>query len=261
MRRMVRTSLSVKYEGSTLGYMWAVLEPLLMTVVYWAVFGVIGRLGRVQPFPPYILSGLIAWQWMTSSFTGSMKSLRGNSKLISKVGDMPREIYPLTLVLTKGVEVLITFSVLVPIAFIFGLRPGRNMVVLPLALLLQLMLLMGLSLGLSAGNTLLRDLERVTRPVIRAWFYLSPVLYPMVVLDEQVGPTVSLLYRLNPMTGILTIHRGAWTGWTRAQEGGGLVDQWDSWVTVGYSAIGCTLILVIGYLLFSRLEPKVLKEL
>ncbi len=259
MRRMIRTRLSVKYEGSTLGYMWSVLEPLMMTAVYWAVFGAIGRLGRVQPHAPYILSGLISWGWLTATFSGSMRSLRGNSRLISKVGDMPREIYPLTGVLTKGVEQLITFSVLIPIAFGFGLRPSAKMAYLPLAVVLQLMLLIGLSLGLSAANTLLRDLERVTRPIIRAWFYLSPILYPMVLVDERVGPTMQFLYRLNPMTGILTLHRGAWTGWMARD--GRVVDQFDSWVTVGYAAVGCTLILIVGYLLFSRLEPKVLKEL
>lgn len=266
MRRMVRTSLSVKYEGSTLGYTWSVLEPLLMTAVYWLVFGVIGRLGRVQPFPPYILSGIVAWQWMTGSFTGSMRSLRGNSRLISKVGDMPREIYPLTLVATKGVEFLVTLSVIFPVAFAFGLRPSGRMGLLPLAIVMQIILLAGLSLGLSAANTLLRDLERVTRPVIRAWFYLSPILYPLILVDERVGSSVQLLYRLNPMTGILTLYRAAWTGWTtRITVDGEQItvpaDQFDAWSTVGYSAAGCVLILIVGYLIFSRLETKVLKEI
>jgi len=264
LQRMIRTDLSVKYEGSTLGYFWSVLEPLLMTGVYWLVFGLIGRLGRVQPFPPYILSGILAWQWMSASFTGSMRTLRGNSKLISKIGDLPREIYPMQLVLTKGIEFLITISVLVPVAFAFGLRPSLYMFYLPLAIVLQLMLLTGLSLGLSAANTLLRDLERVSRPVLRAWFYLSPVLYPLILVDERASSLAQTLYRLNPMTGILTLHRSAWSGWTMRPRGGGAVatvSQFDSWLTVGYSAIGCALILVIGYLLFTRLEPRVLKEI
>lgn len=264
LKRLIRTKLSLKYEASTLGYLWTILEPIMLTFVYAVVFGIVGRLGRVKPFPAHILSGVLAWQWLSGSFNASMSALRGNSKLISKV-DLPREIYPLALVLTKGFEYLLTLPVIVAVALLWGLRPDPMMAAFPLAVLLQLMLVTGLALGLSAANTLFRDLERVTRPVLRTWFYASPILYPLLLVDERVSNgLVQLIYRLNPITGILTLYRAAWDGWYRVETGSTVrvpVDQFDGWLTVGYSAIGCTLVLLIGYLLFTRLEGRVLKEI
>ena len=261
LRRLVRTNLSRKYEASTLGYLWTLLEPLMMTAVYFVVFGIIlGRVRQVGPFAPFILSGVLSWQWSTSTFTGSMKALRGNSKMISKVGDLPREVYPLTLVFTRGADMLFSLIVMVPVALAFGLRPSVHMLLLPIAILMQAMLCVGMALGFSAGSTLVRDIERTTRPLIRAWFYLSPVLYPATLVFERGGPAIDLLYRLNPMTGILMLHRAAWSGWTNVNTGA-LAPQFESWLTVGVSAIGCFLVLAIGYMIFARLEPKVLKEI
>lgn len=259
LKRMIRTSLSLRYEATTLGYAWTLLEPLAMTFVYVVVFGFVGRFGRVQPFAPFILSGVLAWQWFSGSFNSSMRALRGNSKLIGKV-DLPREIYPIEVVLRKGIEFVISLVVLVAFALAYGLRPSPMIAAFPLAMLLQLMLTMGFALGLAACATLVRDIEKVARPLLRTWFYMSPILYPMIMLDDQVGPTFEFIYRLNPMTGILTLYRAAWTGWVR-NDTKEAISQFDSWATVGYSAIGCLLVLFIGYRLFTRLEPRVLKEL
>jgi ABC-2 type transport system permease protein len=255
--RLIRSDLSAKYEGSTLGYMWSVLEPILLTAVYFFVFSVVGlRTGRADPFDLFLLSGILPWQWVTGTVQGSLRSLRNNRGLITKVV-LPREIFPLSVVSSKGVEFLLSLFVLAALAGIRTHAPSTFLFAFPLAILMQLTLLTGVGLILSAANTLLRDIERVINPLIRALFYLSGILYPISLVSDKITQATGdpnhvlwLLYRLNPVIGILQLYRAVW-----------FPDEFQGWATVGYSAVGCVILLVIGWRMFRRLEGEILKEL
>lgn len=250
--RLIRADFSLKYEGSTLGYLWSILEPMLLTAVYFVIFTVIGlRTARVDPFALFLLSGILPWQWVTGTVSKSLRALRGNAKLIGKVA-LPREIFPLEVVCVQGLEFLLSWIVIIGLAAYYRFVPSLFLAALPLALLLQLTLLLGISLILSAANTLLRDIERVIKPLMRMAFYLSGILYPIHIVMQEVGSdsVLWLIWRLNPMIGILELHRAIW-----------YPENFHGWTTVSFSAIGSVLLLVVGWVMFRRLEPQVLKEL
>jgi len=257
LQRLVRSDLAVKYEGSTLGYLWSILEPLLLTGAYFVVFRVVGlRTARVEPFELFLLSGILPWQWVTGSVNGSLRALRGNRGLITKV-DLPREIFPLSVVAAKSVEFLLSLIVLIAAASIRLQAPSWYALAFPLAFLMQLSLLVGLAFFLSAANTLLRDIERVIKPLLRIVFYLSGILYPILLIHDKITERFSdpehflwLLYRFNPVIGILELYRAVW-----------FPQNFQGWTTVGFSAVGCLLFVLLGWRTFYRLEGQILKEL
>lgn len=253
LMRLVGGDLKVKYEGSTLGYLWSVLEPLLLTAVYFFVFQVIGGFGKkakIEDYPLFLIAGILSWQWVTTTVSGSTKALRGNAKLITKVF-IPRELFPLSVVVAKTVEFMLSMIVLALFSLLFMHPPSLFLLAFPLAVLMQLMFLTGIAMFLSAANTLLRDVERIIKPLLRVLFYVSPVLYPAeLVMQADIPRVMKHIYRANPVTGMMELYHAVW-----------FPDRFGGWLTVGASFVGSTLILVVGWLVFTRLERAVLKEL
>lgn len=253
LARLVGGDLKVKYEGSTLGYLWSILEPLLLTLVYFFVFEKIGGFGRrlqVDDFALFLISGILPWQWVTSTVNGSVKALRGNARLITKVY-IPREIFPLSVVGAKSIEFALSLLVLPVFALMYRHGPSMFLAAMPLAILMELVLLTGLAMILSAANTLLRDVERVIRPMLRVFFYVSAILYPLqAVFASPIPYWVKVLLRLNPVVGIMELYHAVW-----------YPESFLGWTNVAISALGCVVIFILGWTLFTKLERSILKEL
>jgi ABC-2 type transport system permease protein len=248
---LVQRDLRVRYSRSLLGYVWTVLDPLLMATVYFVVFTFIFKAGaRVadRPYFLYLLSGLLAWQWFTASVNDTTKSLIQEAKLVRST-NLPREIWVIRCVVAKGVEYVLSLPVLVGFV-LYYVVVGRvdldwELVFFPLGMVLQFILLVGLGLILAPITVLATDVQRVVRIVLRFMFYLSPVLYG----THSVPESLRVVLAFNPLNGILSLYRG------------GLFARQVSWVEVGISAgISVTLFLV-GFWLFARLERSVLKEI
>jgi len=248
LAELVRRDLRVRYENTWLGYFWAVFEPLLMTTVYFVVFSIVGRFG-IENYALYLILGLLPWMWFTASLTAGTKSLTSRSGLISKVY-VPREIAPLSIVAAKTVEYIAS----IPVALLFILATGRApswyLLMVPVAWLLQILFMTGITLTLSAANMLARDIERVLRVVMRAMFYGTPILYSLNKALEELPPAIAWLYWINPMTGILELHHAAF-----------YPELFAGWAIVSVSAVLSLAFFVIGWYVFSKLEPLVLKEL
>ena len=248
---LVRRDLRVRYSRSLLGYVWTVLDPLLMASVYFVVFTFIFKAGaRVadKPYFLYLLSGLLAWQWFTGGVNDTAKSLIQEAKLVRST-NLPREIWVIRCVLAKGVEFVLSLPVLIGFVFYY-LVVGRvaldwELVFFPLAMLLQFVLLVGLGLLLAPLTVLATDVQRVVRIALRFLFYLSPVLYGTHAVPELLRAILAF----NPLNGILSLYRG------------GLFARGVSWVDVGISAGVTLVLLVLGFWTFSRLERTVLKEI
>ncbi len=180
---LVQRDLRVRYSRSLLGYVWTVLDPLLMASVYFVVFTFIFKAGgRVadKPYFLYLLSGLLAWQWFTGGVNDTAKSLIQEARLVRST-NLPREIWVIRCVVAKGVEFVLSLPVLVGFVLYYLVR-GRveldwELVFFPLGMLLQFVLLVGLGLLLAPITVLATDMQRVVRIVLRFMFYLSPVLY------------------------------------------------------------------------------------
>lgn len=247
---LVRRDLRVRYSQSTLGYLWTILDPLLMASVYFVVFTFVFKAGRVAdtPYFLYLLSGLLGWQWFTQSVTDTSKSLNQEARLVRST-NLPREVWVIRCVVAKGVEYILSLPVLVGFVLYYLVR-GQvqldwELLLFPLGLLLQFVLLVGLGLVLAPVTVLATDMQRVVRIVLRFLFYLTPVLYGIHAVPEPLRAVLVL----NPLNGILSLYRG------------GLFERSVNWLDVGVSAAVSVVLLVVGVWLFARLERAVLKEI
>ncbi|HYN94394.1 MAG TPA: ABC transporter permease [Pilimelia sp.] len=252
LRLLVQRDLTVKYQQSVLGYFWSLIEPLVMGLVYWFIFGVLYGGRAVPPGPSYamfILSGIFAWMWASTAMSEATGALTGQARLITTM-KVPREVFPIGRVLARFAEYLAGLPILALAAVLLDADFTWYLLTIPLAVLLQGALLVGLSLLLSSWNVLLRDVERFVRLAQRVLFYAAPIIYPLaLVQDSDLPHWVKVAYEVNPLTGVFQLHHAAW-----------YPSELD-WSLTAVSAVGCLAVLLVGWSVFRRLEPAVLKEL
>jgi ABC-2 type transport system permease protein len=251
LRLLVVRDLKVRYSRSALGYVWTVLDPLLMSCVYWLVFGVIfgGARGRDAPVPyiVFLVSGVLAWQWFSGAVNDMARALIQDAKLVRST-NLPREIWVIKIVLAKGVEFLLAVPVIAVFMVVTGRGPQLDALWnWPVAIGLQTVLLTGIGLALAPAAALVTDLQRVVRIVLRMMMYLSPVLYTVQQMPDKYH--LRELIAFNPMTGILDLYRR------------GIFETEAPWHTVLASVGVCFGVLFLGMWIFRRLEPAVLKEI
>lgn len=240
--------LRVRYATSALGYLWTVLDPLVMSVIYWFVFTQIFERGGVggEPYIVFLIAGLLPWVWFNSAVGDFTKAFSKDARLVRSTA-IPRSIWVNRIVLSKGVEFLVATPVLVLFAIFAVPRVELNPLILlfPLGVALQAVLLVGLGLLVAPLCALWGDLERTTRLVLRALFYASPIVYGL----PDLPPPFHELAMFNPLSGIFILYRS-----------GLFPEQWDA----GAVAVGCAMslaLLALGVVVFRRLERAVLKEL
>ncbi len=237
--------LRVRYATSALGYLWSVLDPLVMSAIYWFVFTqVFRRSVGEEPYIVFLITALLPWVWFNAAVTDFTRAFNKDARLVRSTA-IPRTIWVNRIVLSKGVEFLFSLPVLVMFALIAGAGVGWGLLLFPLAVILQTMLLVGLGLLIAPLCVLFGDLERTTRLILRALFYASPIIYGVADLPG-IFPQLAAF---NPLSGIFTLYRM-----------GFFPDQWDTLSVVVAAAMSIAF-LVAGVLVFRRLERAVLKEL
>lgn len=221
LKNLVMRDLKVRYRNSFLGVLWSLLNPLLMMAVYVFVFTQLlkggtppeplpgATLGEVQTymirtnFPVFILIGLLPWNWLATSVMGSITSIVGNAHLIKKVY-FPRELLPLSLVISNLVNFLLALPVLFGLILLMKPTITLQYLWLPAILLTQTVFLAGLAFFLSAVSVYFRDTFVILEVVILAWFFLTPIFYDI----KQVWPEwADWIYRLNPMASLISNYR------------------------------------------------------
>jgi ABC-2 type transport system permease protein len=243
--------LRVRYATSALGYLWSVLDPLVMSAIYWFVFTqVFQRTVGHEPYIVFLITALLPWVWFNAAVSDFTKAFSKDARLVRSTA-IPRSIWVNRIVLSKGIEFLCSLPVLalfVVIVQVGGSTPIQfnwGLLWFPVAVLLQTVLLVGLGLLVAPLCVLFTDLERTTRLILRALFYASPVIYGV----SDLPGVFETLAAFNPLAGIFALYRV-----------GFFPEEWDPWV-VGIGAVTSLLILALGLWGFRSLERPVLKEL
>ncbi len=235
----------MRYATSALGYVWSVLDPLVMSGIYWFVFTqVFGRGVGEEPYIVFLITALLPWVWFNSAVGDFTRAFSKDARLVRSTA-IPRSIWVNRIVLSKGIEFLLSLPVLVVFVVFTGATVGWGLLLFPLGVLLQAVLLVGVGLIVAPLCMLWGDLERTTRLVLRALFYATPIIYG--VGDLPAG--FQWLAALNPLAGIFTLYRV-----------GFFPDQWAP-MSLLTAAVMPLLILLLGMWTFRRLERLVLKEL
>jgi ABC-2 type transport system permease protein len=243
---LVLRDLQKQYTKFRLGYLWTLLEPLGMSIVLWFVFSVLlgARALGLQPYLLFLSVAILPWWWFTKGIAASTRVFRRAGGQL-RISLLPTEIWVLRVLIVSMIEFLFSLPVIVVAMIVTRTWPGPLIVLFPVAVALQFVLMYGLSLLISAGCVVIPDLARIVRIVLRALFYLSPVLYSISNIPEAVRG----LAALNPLVGVLGLYRiGFWP-----EE---IEDAYGYAVSIGLSIV----ILAIGMIVFRRTEPRILKE-
>ena len=237
--------LRVRYSTSALGYLWSVLDPLLMSLIYWFIFTqVFSRGVGAEPYIVFLLSALLPWVWFNSSVGEFTRAFLKDARLVRSTS-IPRSIWVNRIVLSKGIEFLLSLPILAIFAIVAGATVGWGLLWFPVAIILQTMLTIGLGLIIAPLVVLYRDLERATKLVLRLMFYASPVIYGISDLPGGFQQVAAF----NPLAGIFSLYRV-----------GFFPEQFDAFAVI-VSAGMSIVILVVGIAVFRSLERTVLKEL
>ncbi|GAA4266935.1 ABC transporter permease [Frondihabitans peucedani] len=237
--------LKVRYSTSALGYLWSILDPLLMSGIYYFVFTkVFHRNVGETPYIVFLLSGILAWQWFNGAVSDATKAFTADAKLVRST-KIPRTIWVNRIVGSKGIEFLFSLPVLAFFALVTGAHVHWQIVFFPVAIVLQGVLITGLGLIIAPLVVFFRDLERAVKLILRFLFYASPIIYGTKNLPESFHLAASF----NPLSGIFGLYRSAF-----------FPDQ----LRVGEVVIGaivCFVVLAAGILVFRASERAVLKEI
>ena len=242
----VKRNFVSKYKQTVLGPAWAVIQPLLTTVVFTLVFGNIAGLAPdgVPSFVFY-LSGTVLWTYFSNCLTQTANTFVANSQVFGKVY-FPRLTTPISQVLTSLINFFIQFVMYVLFWAYFavtgsGVHLTAWAFAVPLVVLEVMLLGLGVGIIVSALTTKYRDLAIAVSFGVQLWMYISPVVYPLSSLDNS--PRLQMLMRLNPMTAPIEVFRMGTLG-TGTVEVGNLI----------YSLLFTAAALVLGVVLFSRIE-------
>jgi len=239
--------LKVRYTTSALGYLWSIIDPLLMAGIYYFIFTYVFKRGSAadEPYIVFMLAALLPWTWFNGNLSDATRAFRQEAKLIRSV-KIPRTIWVLRQICSKGIEFLISLPVLAFFALITLKAPSIGAVLyLPLAIALQIVLTVGLNFIIAPLSVFLRDLERIVKLALRLLFYGAPVLYHLKITN----PVLHFIYGLDPLAGILDLYRACF-----------FPESLD-WGYVATAAIMSAIIFVIGVAVFKRSVPRVLKEI
>ena len=237
------------YKQTILGPAWAVIQPLLTTVVFSLVFGRIAGLSAdgVPSFIFYLTANVI-WAYFSSCLTTTSDTFIANSGILGKVY-FPRLVMPISTVLSKLIDFAIQFVFMVGFVIYFwlsdsGVHPNWFILMTPVLLLQLAMLSLGVGVIISAATTKYRDLRMLVSFGVQLWMYGTPVAYDMFsIAGFAPGGKYYGLIMLNPVTPIVNMFRYAYLG----------IGQID-WLYYGISWIVTLVVLFLGVLLFSRVE-------
>jgi ABC-2 type transport system permease protein len=237
--------LKVRYSTSLLGYLWSILDPLLMSLIYWFIFTqVFQRTVGEAPYIVFLLTALLPWVWFNGAVSDSTRAFLRDVKLVRSVA-LPRWIWVGRIVASKGVEFLLSLPVLVVFAIFTGASVGWGLLLFPVGVIMLAALVLGIGLLVAPLTVFFRDFERAMKLLLRVLFYASPIIYGASDLPSFAQP----LAWLNPLSGIFSLFRA-----------GFFPDQLD-WGLVAASAAFTAAVLAIGSLVFRRTIGGVLKEL
>ncbi|MBE0411220.1 MAG: ABC transporter permease [Anaerolineales bacterium] len=232
--QFISRSLKTRYKRSVLGVVWTLLNPILTMIILTLVFSNIFRFD-IEYYAIYILSGLVVWNFFSSTTQGSMSDMIWSGDLLHRIY-VPKSVFAISAVGTALVNMSISLIPLFGISLILGMRLNFSIVVMPVAMLFLIIFALGVGLLLSTAAAYFSDVLPVYDVILTMWMYATPIIYPFEILPDWVQP----VFKLNPLLHLLTLFR--------APLFEGVIPDWQTWV------IGASVSLVVficGGLIFT----------
>jgi lipopolysaccharide transport system permease protein len=243
---LVWRNVRVEFDATRLGSAWAIARPILFTLVFVLFRGFSGANTYVDlPYALYVFSGLVLWMYFLDAATSSAGAIRLDSALLTKVY-YPRLLTPLVPVVASLISIIIALVPLIAMMIWFGVRPGWEIILLPIVLIQAVALALGVGTLVSAISIENRDWERALAFLLSLGLWLSPVIYA----PDMIPGVLRGLYHLNPMVGLLLAFRAA------------LFDTFPLALGDWLYSLGCSVaILALGIWAFRRTEANLADRL
>lgn len=199
LSELTKTDFKLRYQGSVLGYLWALLRPLMMFAILYIVFAKLLRLGNNIPhYPVYLLTGTTMWSFFNECTSQGIQAMVARGDLIRKIS-FPKYIVVVSSTLTAVINMLINLVVIIIFALINGVEPSWTWLLVPLSLLELYALSLGISFLLGAINVKYRDITSIWDVCAQALFYAVPIIYPISMVAES-SATAAKIILLNPIS-------------------------------------------------------------
>jgi len=268
----VRRELKARYKDSSLGFLWSVIRPLTMLVIYYVAIGqFLGAARGVPDFAIFVFTGLTIWGLYSEVVTGGTMSIVGNAGLIKKVY-LPREIFPLAATGSALFNFAVQFVVLVLATIVFGLFPWSvNLLYVPAAIIIVLVWGVGFGLLLSALNVYLRDIQYLVEVAMLILFWASPIVYAWSFVVETAARSglewLYEVYLLNPITiAVLAFQKGMWISGSRESVIDGNVIPPQPWppdldLRIAIMTVVGLIFIIICQRVFQKLQGNFAQEI
>ena len=258
LKELTKTDFKLRYQGSILGYLWALLRPLLMFAILYLVFGKLLRFGSNIPhYPVYLLTGTTLWSFFTECTNQGIQAIVNRGELIRKVC-FPKYIVVVSATLTAVINLLINVCVVIIFALINGVTPNWGWLLVPFVLFEFYVLCLGISFLLGAINVRYRDITAIWDVLTQALFYAVPIIYPITMIAENSELAAKILL-VNPIAQViqdaryLLITHETVTTWAFVGEANPIYKFIPITVTI--------LLLVWGSWLFRRRSKRFAEEI
>ena len=221
---LIRRDLRGRYKGSVLGFLWTFINPLLQLCVYTVVFSIIMRMG-IDKYYIFLFVALIPWMFFNTCLCGGTRVIFSQEDMVKKIY-FPREVLPISI---SGIGISL-----------------HALIYLPVIMLIEYILALGITMFGAAATVYIRDLEQIFNIIGMAWMYMTPVLYSVDMVPEELRG----LYNLNPMTPIIVAYRDI-LYYKKPPQMGTLLNA----VILGI------VVLIVGWITFGRLKRRFAEEL
>ncbi|MDP2110572.1 MAG: ABC transporter permease [Thiobacillus sp.] len=211
MATLAWKNVTLRYKQAYLGIAWAILKPVMLMLIFTLVKSFVGIESGDIPYPILVFAALMPWTFFQESTSEGVTSVVGNTALIKKIY-FPREIFPITSVLTKLVELGINFVILAGLMVWYQMMPSLYMLWVPLIIAYTILAALTIAFAGAAINVYYRDIGTALPVMLSLLMYISPVIYPLQLVKDKLltqqaagewSDTLYTLYTLNPLAGII----------------------------------------------------------
>jgi lipopolysaccharide transport system permease protein len=232
---LVKREVKLRYRGTWLGFLWSMLNPLIMTGVYTLVFSLYLRID-IPKYPAFLVCALLPWNWFSEAISSGTDCLVGRPGFV-RDAIFPSEVLPITSVATAMMNYVFSLPVLLIMLLAFKVTLGWSLLALPVIMAVQFLFSLGLTFFLGTFNVFFRDLRYIVQLALMALFFMTPIFYDFSTVPER----FRLLLKLNPMTHVITGYRQVF-----------FYDGWPFWDNIGYVFILSMILIVLGSWAFER---------
>lgn len=201
LRNLVSRDIKKRYKRSTLGFLWVILDPLLMMFIFYIIFASIFR-RSIENYTAYVMSGIIMWQLFSQGTKVSSTAFINNRNLINKIY-LPKSIFPFSVVASSLAHFIFSLIPLFLIIVFSGAQPNYQIMFLPITISLIFVFSVGVSLTISTLTVFFHDVVYIYDVILMGWMYFSAIFYPISIIPEK----FKIFMYLNPMYHYISLFR------------------------------------------------------